>query len=163
MKPICELIFDKMVGALAAISIANGYSFDMAGVVRPVTLDRDESWLDQSIIFIPADPSRNEDLSYSGNPPMQAWDHPVDIDVIYTPDKDATDSIIQVLNQMWADVQKAIFSNPQWDGIAIDTRNGDTANYWVDEEQYLTGMTIPFIVTYRHFENNPYANEQIPA
>lgn len=155
--PILEQIMDQIETALAAISTGGGYETTVSEVYRPKTiLGYDEvPNKDFSIQLVLGDPTRDEEQSRMGNPPLVAWDQPIEMNLIYRPSESASDPIEKVLNRFWADVIKAIYTDPQWSGLAIDTEISDP-QWMISQTDGFVGINAIINLEYRHKENNPY-------
>ncbi len=155
--PIIEQIMTKVVAALQGITTGNGYEQTVSEVYRPKTILGYGTVpnKDLSIQLILGDPTRNEELSRMGNPPLVAWDQPLEMNLIYRPSESATSAIELVLNKFWSDVIKAIYADPQWGALAINTEISDP-QWLISQDDGFVGINATVNLQYRHQENNPY-------
>lgn len=154
---ILERIVQQIETTLAGITTANGYETDVSEVYRPKTIlgytyvpNRDFS-----IQLIQGDPTRNEEQSRMGNPPLTAWDQPIEMNLIYRPSESATEAIETVLGRFWADTIKALYEDPQWSNLALDTEILDY-DWMISDTDGFVGINCIVRIEYRHKENNPY-------
>lgn len=155
--PIIEQIMSQVVTALEGITTANGYETDVAEVYRPKTILGYETVPNKSfsVQLVSGDPIRNQENDLMGNPPRIAWNQPVEMNLIYRPSDEATDSIELVLNKFWADAIKALFVDPYWSQLAYDTEITDPQWLYSQTDGFV-GINAVVIIQYRHKENNPY-------
>jgi hypothetical protein len=100
----------------------------------------------------------NPELSYPGNPPIQAYTMEAIIAGIVKPSDLETTPIDTFKNRMWADIVAAATDADlwhQWGGLAINTTIGPAEEY-VEESGALAGMMVRFVITFRTPENDPY-------
>jgi len=155
---ILEQIIALIVTAIEGVTTGNGYQVDVTGVYRPSTLggqDRDspgsyDVQLARGVLV------RNEEIDLLGNPPRQGWTVPVEIDCLYRPSSSNTDPIERELDTFWSEVSKAVMTDIQWGGLAIDSELG-APNDWIDMDDGTCGKTGVLNVHYRVQETNPYA------
>jgi len=154
---ILDQIIDKLVLALKTITVANGYNTEVVSVYEPATIagsQRPPS-VTFSVELVQGDEVRNDDWAAAGNPPLVGWDVVLPISMIYRPSDKETDPIRHVLNLFWADVTKVLQADPLWDGLALDTNIGDPVSF-IDAADGYVGKTAITVITYRHYENDPY-------
>lgn len=152
-----ELIALELVSRLEDITIANGYSFDVAAVVRP---SRDGSNVKYQHLSLRVDqgaPTRNRDLDFPGNPPAVAYD--LEFLVKGCVRGASSDPHATTENDLGAAIVKAIKSvGNDWytfDGNAVIADTGDEEPFKPDQGE-LNGISVPVLVTYRVSENDPY-------
>ena len=100
----------------------------------------------------------NEEQSCPGNPPAQAYDLPVIVSGITKPSESTDIPIDTFRNRMAADIVKNATDVDlwhQWGGLAVNTEIG-TAEPYEDETGGFHGVSVPFLVTFRTDENDPY-------
>ncbi len=153
-----ELIGLELVSRLEAITTANGYAFDAAGVSRMNRRANDQRFRNLEIIVEQGEDVYNEALTHAGNPAAIAYDLAFTIlgfvrnsDASTTPD--ATSE-----NAMLAAIKKAVAGTATWhtfDGNAViaDWGQSEPIN---DEEGAYSGVSVPLIVTYRVSETDPF-------
>jgi hypothetical protein len=161
-ETILDRILDLVKTSLAAISIANGDQTDVSGVYEAETIAgyNRTPQDDFEVELFQGDEVRNVEFSAQGNPPLVAWDVPIQMSLIHRPSEDSTVAIRRVMNRFWADVIKALFADPQWSGLAINTEIGDPENGWNDTDGYVAKIAA-VTITYRHYENNPYSSPTV--
>jgi hypothetical protein len=155
--PIIEQIMTQVVSALEGISTGAGYETDVSEVYRPKTILGYDTVpnRDFSIQLVLGDPTRDDEQSRMGNPPLIGWDQPIEMNLIYRPSESATEAIETVLNRFWADAIKAIYLDPQWSDLAIDTEITDP-QWLINADDGFVGINATVNIEYRHKENNPY-------
>jgi hypothetical protein len=100
----------------------------------------------------------NAELSYPGNPPVQAYDLEAIIAGIVKPSDRDQVSIATFRNRMGASIIAAATDATlwhQWSGLAINTTHGPVEDYQ-EESGGFSGVMVRFVITYRTPENDPY-------
>ena len=154
---ILEQIAQKVVTRLASITVAGGYEFTVSEVVRGTRFGGFRPQHLQLVVN-QGTLSRNEELSFPGNPPATAWEMPFEIVGLLMPSESDTNKIDLLRNQFSSDVVKAL-STPaaswhNWDGLAILSTISDIDDITQEES---SGFRLTMTVTYRTTEANPYA------
>ena len=152
--PIIEQIAQAIRTQLLTISVDNGYETDVTDVVRPTRIGRFVDPKHLQIAMIQEDPEPYDDLSYPGNPPGRAWQQRYLLDCIVLSSDRETTPIAETINKFSADVIKALFADPQWATLALDTIV--EAPRMLAEPGGPDGITIPLVIRYRVLENDPY-------
>lgn len=101
----------------------------------------------------------NAEMSCPGNPPAQAYDLQAIVAGITKPSDNDPTAIDTFRNRMAADIVKNATNAAlwhQWGGLAINTVIG-TAEPYVEETGGMHGVMVPFLITFRTDENNPYS------
>jgi len=160
-----ELISIEIASRLEAITIANGYSFNIAEVVRPSR--KGSNWLRAhlGVGVLQGDSDRVPELDCPGNPPALCYSVQFTL-VCVCKDSEIDDQYIDggqahatSENDMAAAVVKAITNDgTTWhtmNGNAIDTDIG-THTPFSSPEGEMNGVQIPISVMYRVAENDPY-------
>lgn len=156
--PIPELIALKLVERLEAITVFNGYAFDVAEVTRPNRFGTNTNYRHLGIIVEQLNATRNTLIDIPGNPPAIGWNQEFAIRCL-TRDRQEEDGHAINENEMAANTLKAITSVDNWwtmNGNAIDMQIGDLQPFESPIGE-LNGLTIPLVVSYRVNENNPFA------
>ena len=152
--PIVEQIADKINTRLKDVTIANGYNYDAAEVVRPKREGiRNPKHL--GIYLTQDDPISEGD--HQGNPPVTGWEQPFGIWCFIRPDDEDTVPIDTINNQFAADVMKALAAPAnwhRWDNLAANSRM--EMEQLVDPEGVIDGMLVRLTVHYRTSETDPY-------
>lgn len=154
---INEQIVEKIKARLLLISEASGYETTVEGdVIRPPRI-WDGHLQDYQIIVLQGQLTRNEALSYAGNPPATAWNMPLTVFGECRPSDSSTIPIDTLLNEFAADAIRAIctpvHSWHNWDGLAINTEIESVENFNAEDG---AGFKLVFNVIYRVSETNPY-------
>lgn len=100
----------------------------------------------------------NPEMSYPGNPPVQAWDLEAIVSGIVKPSDSDTTAIDTLRNRMGASIIAAATDATlwhQWGGLAINTTFGDVEQY-ADDTGGFDGATVKFLITFRVSEYDPY-------
>lgn len=160
MDTIIDRIIDQIHTALEGITTVNGYQIDVNAVYESTTVAGygRAPQKTYTVELIQDDEVRNDAWSAPGNPPLVAWDVPIEMSLIVRASDKNTVPLRKLLNTFWADVQKALMIDPQWSNLALDTNIGDPQNFANENDGFL-GKVALTTVTYRHFENDPYNNE----
>jgi len=159
---VIESIALEIVRRLERITIDNGYSFDVAGVIRPDRLAPDWSPEDCMIVLTQGDSTRNEQSSYPGNPPAIAYDTEFEINCFVRSSDFANSEYNPDQSERGAQIIKAITAEADdvsmWytlDGNAVIADIGDIKGYPVSAGVH-NGVTVTLKVMHRQDENNPY-------
>jgi hypothetical protein len=155
VTPIPELIALEIVRRLEQITVANGYQFNVAEVVRPNKDGSNWTYQHLGIGVVQRDDVVNESLSYPGNPPAECRDV---VYIITCITRDANGPKATSENLMLASVFKAIRDGDAWHrfgGYAIDAEIGDSRNINLQEGEF-DGMEIELKVSYRISELDPF-------
>ena len=162
MPAVIENIALEIVRRLEQINTANGYSFDVAGVIRP---DRLSDWSpeDGMIVVKQGDSTMNSDSSHPGNPPAIAFDTEFEIECfVRSSEHSDVEPYHTDQNERGAQVIKAITTEAtdpgHWytfDSNAILSSIGDVRNFGVSDGNH-NGVTVAINVLHRQSENDPY-------
>jgi len=161
-ETVIERIAVEIVRRIEAITIDNGYSFNVAGVVRPDRLGREVNPKDRLIVVYQGESQYNEELSHGGNPPAIAYDTEFSIKCFSRESDKLNAEVASSANEILAAVRKALVneaSNPSvWYQMAGDAIicNWGTVTPFSPGETSHAGGTIPLTVTHRESEDNPY-------
>lgn len=101
---------------------------------------------------------KNEELSYAGNPPAQAWDMEAIVAGLVKPSDTDTTAVDTLKNRFHAEIIKAATIADQWHtwgDLAINTTIGQVEDYTSDDGSF-GGVKVVFLVTFRTDENNPF-------
>lgn len=154
---IVEQIAVAVLNQLRTTVTGHGYEVN-TDAIRPSCTWKNFSPVDGKVVLKQFKPRvRAEDSDYQGNPPALAWWVPFSIYAFVVPGDASTDPVDTLLNAMCSSIEKSLMTDPQWAGLAIDSRIsppefksfGDTAADCAE---------ITFEVLYRTKENDPYTN-----
>jgi len=153
--PVVEQIVAKVVAAIQAVTVANGYNVTVDSVYRPATTDGIGRTPAQNYVvqLILADPTL-ETIDF-GQGRYALWLQPIQLDLVYRPSDKATDPVEQMLNTFWADIVKATMGNTTWDGLALDTEP-DAPTWGINQLNGLMMITHTLNVRYRTDATDPY-------
>lgn len=157
--PVPELIALELVDRLEEITVANGYAFDVAAVVRPDRRGAEVKYQHLSILLEQGTSQRQPDLDYPGNPPAVAYDLEFSIKCIVRDSAGTTVAHASNENDMAAAVVKAITATGNdWytlDGNAVIAELGSHDPFRSENGEF-NGVAIGLSVTYRVAENDPF-------
>lgn len=161
-ETILDRILDLVKTSIEAISTASGDQTDVSRVYEVATIAgyNREPEEDFEVELFQGDETRNEEFSAQGNPPLVAWDVPVQMSLIHRPSEKAVTEIRRVMNRFWADVIKALMADPQWSKLAMNTEIGDPTNGYNNTDGYVAKIAV-VTITYRHYENDPYSSPTV--
>lgn len=158
--PICELITQDVLAAVARVTVGNGYHFTLT-VQRwqrpPVAPGAFVCVLDEAGDTEPGPRPPFTSGMGPGDAPYktQEWMRRYNVLVyVFDSDLEPTAPYDQFVNVLRADVEKAVLSDRQRGGLAIDTfPRGDGA--FADAND-VGGVAVMFDVLYRTDEADPY-------
>jgi len=157
--PVIELIAQSFVDDITAITVANGFNYDLTAA-RPTRLGFDDLHLhkDLTVLILQEDPVEESDIAAEGNPPMKAWRQTF-ILLAYVMESDkTTDPIDTKINRIQADIIKKIKADIKRDDNALDTIVTGTSTGEFENAPGLAGIQIFVDVLYRTSELDPYVN-----
>ena len=141
---------------LESITIANGYSFDVASVDRVNRLGEDFTPRHLSLVVVAPDEERNTEHDRPGNPPVTAYRLPIAIHAfIRLSDKTAAIEDTTV-NDVAANVKKAITSAADWYTFGGNSYLADWGTFEKFESTDHMGFTLQIIPLYRVSELDPF-------
>lgn len=167
-SPVVERIAVILKARLERITVANGFNYTVASVLRPPRLGKINPRHLQ-IVLIQDDPSINaEQTRESGSGTLRGIDQPFNILAFLRPaDADAT-PIETFINTFEADIRKAITNpadltlwhefiepGPTPTRLAVTARF-EASQYFPEASGALDGVGIHLIVTYRTPERDPF-------
>lgn len=167
--PVQTLIALELESRLNRITVANGFNFDVAAVVRS---NRDGSNFLMQHLSIRIDQTsceRNTELDYAGNPPALCWMQTYEIKCFCRNsnepegvDVERDTAYKKNVNEMAAAVIEAITNPPvspsTWHtlgGRTFDVQQGPLEEFASDDGEYC-GITVPLVCFFRVSENNPF-------
>ena len=156
-----ELIAVEIVTRLEAITVANGYAFNVAEVVRPSRKGHNWDRAHLGVGVLQSDSERVPELDCPGNPPALCYRVTFNLECVCKDSEIDSPTAAHATNEneMAATVIKALtVGGNTWhtmDGNAIDTEIG-THQPFTSSEGEMNGVMIPIAVLYRVDENNPY-------
>jgi hypothetical protein len=159
---VIENIATEIVRRLQRITVANGYTFDVANVQRADRLGTSIVLENYLVLVVQQDSQPNEELSHPGNPPAIAFDATFNVHC-FVRESDREESVMSTTsNEMAGQAMKAIANETnapykwwQMNGNSILTEFGTIGPY-SESEGVNAGVTLPLIVSYRVSENDPY-------
>ena len=162
MPTVIENIATEIVRRLQRITVANGYTFDVANVQRADRLGTAIVLENYLVLVVQQDSQPNEELSHPGNPPAIAFDATFNIHC-FVRESDREESVMSTTsNEMAGQAMKAITNetiapNKWWQmaGNAIVSEFGTIGPY-SESDGVNAGVTLPLIVSYRISETDPY-------
>jgi len=156
-KPIVEQIAAAVKTKLATISKANGYETDVVEVVRPTRLGGGTTkWLqprDKLIVLIQDDPQEAE---VTQNQARKTWIQPFGAMCFVRPSDASTTPVDTIINAFRADVEKAVMTDRNWSGLAIDTEVWAPEGFIDEKNIAFEGVTVAFAIKYRTLYEDPY-------
>jgi len=156
---ILEQIADLIQAQLQTVTTGNGYQIDVAEVYRPATIagiNRTNPGIGYQIQFTWGDPERNPDHdALFGTTRLIGWNQPAILELQYRPSKDETVPMQKKLAIFQGDVTQAMFVDPQWSNLVLDTQTLDWSDA-LDVQGYVSRVT-PFQIQFRHIEGDPYS------
>jgi len=157
LDPVIEVIAKQIKTRLESVQVANGYQTTVADVQRPTRINA-VAPLPNRVVFAQDDASDVEDLDGQGRPPSRAFAHGFIVGMFIMPAQTSTDPIETAINRACADLCNAVMADPQWTGLAIDTRVTNPGTWEIHGNGDYALAEIGFAVTYRVAENDHYAN-----
>jgi len=159
---VIENIAAEIMRRLALITITNGYTFDVCEVVRPDRVGVEVNPVDALVVVKQGESTKNDELSYPGNPPAIAYDTLFEIDCFVRLSDHAGEDYQAIQSDRGAQIITAITNEAtdpgqwyQFEGNAIITELGNISNFETSEGNH-NGITVAMTVTHRQDENNPY-------
>lgn len=156
--PVPELIALELISRLEDITVANGFSFNVAGVDR---VNRDSSeWTpkNNSIVVVQSLEARDSESDHPGNPAAIAYQLTFNIKGFVRQSDRATTADQSKENDMLAAVRLAVAGTTTWhqfDGNSYDADWGEVTRFESESGSH-AGLNIELIVRYRVSEINPY-------
>jgi hypothetical protein len=161
-ETVIERIAVEIVRRLEAITVDGGYSFNVAGVVRPDRLGREVNPKDRLIVVYQGESQYNEAQSRPGNPPAIAYDTTFSI-VCFSRESDRLNTeVASSTNEILAAARKAIVTEATSPSVWYTMASNAIICNWGSVSPFSAGDTahaggiIPLIVTHRESENDPY-------
>ena len=153
--PIIEQIAQAIKTKLATIIVGDDYQVTVPEVVRPKTRGIDRVPAHGGIVMVQEESTPDDDYSAVGNPPAVGRVVTFYVAVIIRISESSDQSFDQVSNLFVADITKALMADVHWGGLAIDSSVGVDQPMMAEDGSF-EGTAIPFRVTYRVAENDPY-------
>lgn len=154
--PIKEQIVQAVAAALATISVKNGYQVNVTEVQRPRITGEGFAPENLGIAIYQCADEAADDYNKCGNPAAIGRTLSIRLDLILRLSEKDARPMQQVLNFMESDVRKAVMQDPQWGGLAIDTRLGDSEYF--GESTGAEGIAQMIEIAYCVSLNDPYEN-----
>ncbi|HUX15934.1 MAG TPA: hypothetical protein VMW52_05640 [Phycisphaerae bacterium] len=151
---IVEQIARALKAALEAVTVANGYTVNVAEVARPRRSGFGYTPKDLGIVLLQGPRERVAEHDAVGNPPAIGWRQTFSLDLIRRVSEDDETPIDAALNEFEGQVVKALMADPQWGGLAINTELGGLDYPGPGEAVEGAGLTL--LVDCRVAENDPY-------
>lgn len=152
VEQIAQVIYDRLTQLLQF----GNENTEVSEVIRPRTIGT-YTPKDLQVVLTQGETTENPELACPGNPPATCFVTTFNIRCHVMPDETSNTPKATHINEMAADVRKAI-CDPQntwhnFDGLAIDATFETTET--INSEAF-DGVNIPLLVSYRTDENNPY-------
>ncbi len=155
---IARRIEKKVIAALQAITVANGYSYDMDHVYRfgfPINTDERDDDVFAMVAFTACD---HAGVAMHGTDIIDAVSMTVAIAAGRKGRDNSTDWIPASARNLLASMQMAMMADRWWDGLAEDTEHGtDTTRPDTLAEIADAVIIDAYKITFRTTEKNPYA------
>jgi len=149
--PRNEDLREAILSALGAITAGNGFNYTLTVENRKPT---GNSRANYSVVLIPGvrSPAASEPAS------KHDWQTQYTARCYFSQSEadEATTATDKVLNQIVADVEKKLYEDPTFGGLAFDTIL-DGAVPFPDVGEAADGVDVNFNVHHRHARGNPYA------
>lgn len=147
--PISEQISENVAQRLATITTANGYGSTIT--VERANMHRGSRPENNVAVIYEGDEQREED------PPAGYFQYlkPFDVLVWIMEAEDSKWPLDKRANIVRADIEKAIMSDPFWDGLASNTFLQGIRRFDPALETY--GCVVSFDIQYRVLETDPYS------
>lgn len=146
--PVVERISQSLLDTLNSVKVSNGYNYDLV-VERPTRkgyqAEHLRAYLEQD------NPDEAPIDAYN----KIGWSHGYSVVVFLLPTQEDDTPTDTYTNTVWADIAKALMSNPQLGGLAEDIKIL-APTYFTDVAGELAGFTFHFAVLYRTALDNPY-------
>lgn len=156
---IPEAIAEELISRLEAVTLANGYSFNVASVERVNRDGHDWTPKNNTLVVVQREQQRNEAHDYPGNPPAIAYELPFAIHCFVVQSDFSGLSDAMLVNRMAANVQKAIAEgSTSWHTFGGNAYNAmfGTITPFVSDQGDHAGCTIELTVQYRVSELDPF-------
>jgi len=113
---------------------------------------------DGTIVVTQTTIERDDELSYAGNPPVQAWNMGVMVACVLKPSDRDTVAIDTYRNRLWAEVIKACCDVPRWHTWGEKAINSlvNSAEEHTDDNGAFAGVKVMMMITFRTDEGNPF-------
>jgi len=148
---ILEQIASDLATALENVTVANGYAIELADVVRPT---RGQELHPQHLLCVLTQGPRTPiDAGVPHN--FIGWRQAFQVAVYVAQEPAETRAFDEVLNEIAADVEKAIMQDPQRSDLAYDTRLATPQR--LNEVEGYEILVENVTVTYCTREDDPYA------
>ena len=153
--PIVEQIAANIETATNQITVAAGFNENLT-CIRPNRLGYEGSATpaDGKVVLRLADRRRDDENSIPGNPPAVCWWQMYALVAFVIAADDATTAIDIRNQQVAADLEKKLLTDPTRGGLAIDTVCRGA--YTFDDGPAFSGITVMVECQYRTRENDPY-------
>jgi len=151
--PIVEQIAKRIAVELATVTTANGYQFDVAGVIRPT---RFGEYVPQDLLVVlhQGDATRAEDAETQTGGFVNWWQEWA-IDLIVSPARGSTDPVDERTNQFAADVEKAVMTDVRHNSLALDSMMIGREQFIADSGAF-GGARLILATHYGTEEADPY-------
>lgn len=161
MVAISEQIVVELKRRLEQISIANGYSIDLADVVRPKRID-EGAYEDHTLFINEPSITPNSEMSCPGNPPATAWNMAIELNGLLRQSENDTNPRNTARHNFVSEIILAITNEATtpdawhtWEGLAINTTWGEITDS-VDGDGTDSGFVFSINIVFRTDENDPF-------
>ena len=155
--PILEQIAAAIAARLATITAANGYAVTVDSVVRPKRSGEGFCPRDYGVALLQdAAPNAPELVLSAGSQgvTIEQWRQRFTVDLVCRVSDGSATAVDTLLNQFLAEVQRAIWLDESWGGLALNTEAAGTEYPAVGAAQ--EGVSLLLDVIYRVRQGNPY-------
>jgi len=150
--PIVEQIAVKLLAAVDAITVANGYNQDLTGV-RPKRIHLESDLNTDKAVIIEQEDANIEEDSTTHVIWRQGWT----LQALVIDSDDATSPIDTRLNTIRSDIEKKLMSDGVWDLDGLGEILLKSAEKFISEPQ-VAGIAVNIDVLYQVEKDDPYNN-----
>jgi hypothetical protein len=159
--PIVEQVALAIVAAIEAIDGDAPWNVTVNRVLRTtrqsLTDGAELASLSHGDVLLVQGPRVRSDDSADGNPPASAWHQTWSLAVaVILSDSDET-PVDSVSASFAADIERALMTDPQWNGLAMDTAIDEVVPLPLISAT-VSGAAISFTTLLRWQEDDPYTN-----
>ena len=147
--PIIEHIAANILTTINTVTTAGDYNQDI-NCIRPKRVDFVTPWKDLDAVL---NQLESEDIDLGNG--VKGWQQSFICEVVVIDSDDSASTIDTRLNQIAADIEKALTADVTRGGYAIETSITGTQRFEADDAGP-GGIAIEFFVDYRTVYNDPY-------
>lgn len=153
-----EIIALELISRLEAITVANGYAFDVESVSRVNRDSTDWTPRDRSIVVAQDATQRNEEADRPGNPAAIGYIVPFQIFGFRRQSDRAATADAAKVNEMLAAIKKAVANATDWhqfNRTSYDA-NWGTSSPFNSQDGRHAGLAVELFVHFRLDETDPF-------